>query len=122
MKTSYRFKAMSGDAQAFGCARSRPMRALASGLLLSLSLSLSACAPTTPNFNRHFSEPVRTLNAQQQLRPEAAMANRLRVPEGLDGRSARETLERYHKSFEQSPRQANPFVFGFGGQGGDGTR
>jgi hypothetical protein len=87
-----------------------------------VSLSLSACAPTTPNFNRHFSEPVRTLNAQQLLRPEAAMANRLRVPEGLDGRSARETLERYHKSFEQSPRQANPFVFGFGGQGGDGSR
>lgn len=99
-----------------------PRRTLTLILVVALSSGLCACAPTTPNFNRHFSEPVRTLEFQQQLRPQAAMANRMRVPEGLDGRSARETLERYHKSFEQAPRQANPFVFGFGGQGGDGAR
>jgi hypothetical protein len=75
---------------------------------------LLGCVATTPVFDEVHGQSVRALHAQQTLKPEASMTNRSRVPEGMDGRAARETLERYHRSFQQPQRQGNPFVIGVG--------
>jgi hypothetical protein len=87
---------------------------LAFGLL---GCALSGCASRTPNFDAHFGQTVRTLTAQQTLRPAATEANRDRVPEGLEGRAARETIERYQRSFEAAPAQNQYQNFMVGGSG-----
>lgn len=79
---------------------------------------ISGCAPTTPAFDRHFGETVPALRAQQILDPNAPVANQGRNVEGIDGRSAREAVERYHQSFAEPPVQPNVFTIGVG-SGGD---
>jgi hypothetical protein len=85
--------------------------------VLSAASCVSACAPTTPAFDSAFGSSVRSAVAEQALNPNASVANANKLPEGLDGRAARETMERYQRSFEQAPRQVNPFVIGVGGAG-----
>jgi hypothetical protein len=65
-------------------------------------LGLSACAPTTPTFDREFGNAVRALNAQQLRHPDAPMAHRERLPDGLDGRSASTAVGNYHRSSSSS--------------------
>jgi len=81
---------------------------------LGASVVLCGCVSSTPVFDDVHGQSVRALHAQQILSPEASTKNRSRVPEGMDGRAARENLERYHRSFQQPQRQGNPFVIGVG--------
>ncbi len=82
--------------------------------VLTVMVACVGCAPTTPAFDRYYGESVKTLMAEQVIQPNASVANQNRIPEGLDGRSARETMERYQRSFTQPARPA-PFVLGIGG-------
>lgn len=85
-------------------------------------LALAGCAPTTPVFDRHFGESARVLHAQQTRDPAAPEANRDRPVDGLDGRAAKQAIDRYQKSFGEPPRAANPFLIGVGSgteSGGD---
>lgn len=75
---------------------------------------LAGCVSTTPVYDAAYGQSVRSLQAQQALDSDASTKNRNRVPEGMDGRAARETLDRYHRSFQQPQRQGNPFVIGIG--------
>ena len=77
--------------------------------------TLTACAPTTPVFDRQFGEATRSLTAQQIIDTNAPVANRNRVPEGMDGRAALSTHERYQKSFTDPPPPVNVFTIGIGG-------
>lgn len=74
---------------------------------------LSACAPTTPHWDTNFGNSVRAAVAQQTLNPEASQnPDQVR---GMDGRAAREAVDRYQKSFKQPEPQPNVFTIGVGG-------
>lgn len=89
--------------------------AICSGLAFA---TLTACAPTTPVFDRQFGEATRSLTAQQIVDTNAPVANRNRIPEGMDGRAALSTHERYQKTFTDPPPPANVFTIGIGGGSG----
>jgi hypothetical protein len=89
----------------------RPGLVLKSIALAAICL-LSACAPTTPHFDANFGNTVRTAIAQQTLNPEAS-ANATPVS-GMDGRAAREAVDRYQKSFTQPEPQPSVFTIGVG--------
>jgi hypothetical protein len=78
-------------------------------------LSLSACASTSPSFSKDFGNEARTILAQQTRNPDAATKNKDKIPDGIDGKAARQTLERYQKSFGDPPRNPNSFTIGVGG-------
>lgn len=82
-------------------------------------LLLAACAPTTPTFDRHFGETVPALRAQQVQNPNAPVANQGKSVDGIDGRSASEAINRYHKSFAEPPAPVNPFLIGVGSGASD---
>lgn len=82
-------------------------------LAVSAAGLLSACAPTTPEWDANFGNSVRTAFAQQIINPDASQ-NTDQVT-GMDGRAARETMDRYQKSFKEPAPQPNIFTIGVGG-------
>ncbi len=77
---------------------------------------LSACAPTTPQWDASFGNSVRAAVAAQTLNPEAS-----KNPDpvsGMDGRAARDAIGRYQKSFKEPPPQPSVFTIGVSGGGG----
>lgn len=82
-------------------------------LAVSAAGLLSACAPTTPEWDANFGNSVRTAFAQQIINPDASQ-NTDPVT-GMDGRAARETIDRYQKSFKEPAPQPNIFTIGVGG-------
>ena len=86
-------------------------------------IACAGCAPSTPVFDRHFGESTRIIQAQQVRNPDAPTANRDRSVDGLDGRAAKQALDRYQKSFSDPPRPTNVFTIGVGtGQESGGAR
>lgn len=75
---------------------------------------LAGCASTTPTFDANFSDSVRILRAQQTMNAAAPVANKDRAVVGMDGRAARETIERYERSFIEPQRVPNVFTIGIG--------
>ncbi len=89
--------------------------------LAGLVLAISACAPITPSFDQHFGQSVPALRAQQVANPQAGLENQERTVTGMDGRAAREAVDRYYKSFREPPPPSNTFNIGVGaGQQADG--
>lgn len=86
------------------------------------SLGLTACAATTPHWDARFGEATKTLMAQQTRDPQATDLNEDRLVDGIEGRSARETMDRYYKSFSEPPRPYSVLTIGVGtaGQGAGG--
>ncbi len=70
--------------------------------------ALSACAPTTPTFDQNFGESARVLQAQQVRNPEAPVANRDKLPDGLDGRAAHAGLRAVSEELVHHPAAAQP--------------
>jgi hypothetical protein len=89
----------------------QPGLALKSIMLAAAGL-LSACAPTTPQFDANFGNAVRTAIAQQTLNPDAS--GNADPVSGMDGRAAREAVDRYQKSFSQPEPQPSVFTIGIG--------
>jgi hypothetical protein len=85
-----------------------------SALGLVTAICVAGCVNPTPVFDAHAGQSLTTLRAQQTLNPDAPMANAKRIPEGMDGRAARETLERYQRSFQQPEKQTDGFTIGSG--------
>ena len=73
---------------------------------------LSACAQTSPQFDANFGNTVRAAVAQQTLNPDAS-ANTAPIS-GMDGRAAREAVDRYQKSFTVPELQPSVFTIGVG--------
>lgn len=94
-------------------ARVRVQRLSLKLLAASAACLLSACALTTPEWDANFGNSVRTAFAQQIINPDASQ-NPDPVS-GMDGRAARETMDRYQKSFSAPKPQPNVFTIGVGG-------
>ena len=84
------------------------------GTVGGLAAALAGCAPASPQFDRAFGETVPALRAQQTLNPDAPLANQNKSVDGVDGRAAREAMNRYYKSFAEPPAQTNVFNIGVG--------
>lgn len=86
-------------------------------LLIVAFATLAGCASrSTPEWDAHFGEAVNMAKAQQTINPNASQ-NRDPV-KGIDGRAARESIERYEASFTKPPPPANVFSIGVSGGGG----
>ena len=94
-------------------ARVRIQRLSLKLLAASTACLLSACAQTTPEWDANFGNSVRAAFAQQIINPDASQ-NPDPVS-GMDGRAARETMDRYQKSFSEPKPQPNIFTIGVGG-------
>lgn len=81
-------------------------RLLLSGVVL---LSLTACVPTTPQWDAQFGQSVRLTQQQQIIDPTAggdAPVN------GIDGASGREAIVRYRSSFKEPAPESSSFTIG----------
>ena len=88
------------------------LRMRVSGVAL-LALLLGGCA-TTPRWDERFGETVRGTLATQVANPAAA-ANANPV-NGIDGRAARATHERYERSFKDRSGEASAATSMLGNQ------
>lgn len=78
---------------------------------LVILLALSACAPTTPQWDKRFGDTVRLTQQQQVLDPGAggdAPVN------GIDAATGREAIGRYRSSFREPQPPSNAFTIGVG--------
>jgi hypothetical protein len=100
--------------------RAMPFPQRATWALVVAAATLAGCASTTPTFDANFGEGVRRLMAQQVRHPDATEANRHRDADGIDGRTARETMERYVRGSVEPARTAPSFQLGTGGEQGPG--
>ena len=81
-------------------------RLLLSGAVL---LPLTACVPTTPQWDTQFGQSVRLSQQQQIIDPTAggdAPVN------GIDGASGREAIVRYRSSFKETVPERSAFTIG----------
>jgi hypothetical protein len=80
--------------------------------------ALSGCLSTTPIWDSHFGQSVRTASQAQIIDPDAAIHHP--SASGIDGKAAVAAMSNYNASFQQPPQTANPFVIGIGGGGSSG--
>jgi len=82
--------------------------------------AIGGCAASTPTFDAEFGRTAAALRAQQTRDPTASLANRDKSVDGIEGRAAREAINRYFQSFAEPPPPANVFTIGVGGIDGPG--
>lgn len=90
-----------------------PARRAALFAALGAALTLAGCS-TTPNYDARFGEAVRAAKASMVLYPDAAAQGDEVL--GMDGRAARDAMDRYQDSFHRPPPVTN--VINIGGQNG----
>lgn len=78
-----------------------------------LGMALAGCMTTTPVYDQHAGEAVRSLRAMQVLNPDAS-ANTDTVA-GIDGRAATAAMDRYSSSYRTPPSDPNSYEVGVGG-------
>lgn len=83
---------------------------------MTLALAVMAgCASTSPNVDQHYGEAVTSARVAQALSPQPA--HNPEQPPGMDGRAAKETMDRYLDSFRAPPPTTTVINIG-GGLGG----
>ncbi|CAB3668704.1 hypothetical protein [Trinickia soli] len=81
--------------------------------------ALGGCMTSTPIWDAHFGEAVKTVTQAQVIDPDAAGRNP--STPGIDGKAANSAMGQYQKSFDSPPPTFTPFVIGVGsGNGGGG--
>jgi len=95
---------------------SRLGRPAAAILAAAGAVLLGGCMTSTPNYDQHFAEAVRTARAMQVLNPDGPM-NPDPVS-GIDGRAATFAQDRYGQSFRNPPQDTNAYTVGVGGSSG----
>ncbi|SOE59603.1 hypothetical protein SAMN05446635_1601 [Burkholderia sp. OK233] len=83
--------------------------------LASACVALGGCVQTTPLWDSHFGDAVRTVTQAQIIDPDAATRNP--STNGVDGKAAVAAMANYNASFQQPAPSANAFVIGVGGSG-----
>lgn len=78
--------------------------------LLVLALLGGCAASTTPNYDARFGDAVRQARQRMTVNPNAG-ANPDPIA-GMDGRSVREAVGRYHDSFKSPPAVVNVINIG----------
>ncbi|MFD2752801.1 hypothetical protein [Comamonas terrae] len=78
------------------------------------SVLLAGCGSTTPNYDTHFGEAVRTARLQMTINPDAgkAVGKGVDAPTGMDGRATEASMERYERSFKTPPPAVNVINIG----------
>ena len=84
----------------------RYKRLLLSGAALSV---LTACVPTTPQWDAQFGQSVRLTQQQQIIDPTAGGDEPVN---GIDGASGREAIVRYRSSFKEPVPASSSFTIG----------
>lgn len=84
---------------------------LTAALVLPVMTSITGCT-ATPNLDSRFGYAVNAAKAQQTINPTASL-NTDPVA-GIDGTSAKESIDRYHNTFKEPPPA---FEILFGGSG-----
>ncbi|QET00844.1 MULTISPECIES: hypothetical protein [Cupriavidus] len=92
---------------------SRPIATALTVLGALLTLGLGGCMNTSPVWDAHFGDAVRTVRMMQTLNPNAPY-NPDPVT-GVDGRAATFAMDRYNQSFRNPPTDTNAYVIGVGG-------
>ena len=87
-------------------------RALVLGLFI--AFGISGCESITPNFDANFGKSLVAIRAAQTKNPMASITNKDKSTDGIEGRVARESIQRYHQSFIEPPAPANVFNIGVG--------
>ena len=80
--------------------------------------ALGGCMTSTPIWDAHFGEAVKTVTQAQVIDPDAAMHNP--SAPGIDGKAANSAMGQYQKSFDAPPPTFTPLVIGVGNGGGGG--
>jgi len=76
------------------------------------AIALAGCMHTTPRYDAHFGDAVRTVQAMQTLNPNASM-NTDPVT-GVDGRAATSAMDRYNTLFRAPTADTSAFTVGVG--------
>jgi len=92
--------------------------AVRAALLGALIAGVSGCMTTTPVYDQHFGEAVRTVRAMQTLNPDAS--NNTDPVAGIDGRAATAAMDRYGTQFRTPQSDPNAYVIGVGSSAGVG--
>ncbi len=72
-------------------------------LFMGLTMTtLCACTTSTPYFDSRFGYTVNTAKALQTMNPDASRNSD--PVAGIDGTSAKESIDRYQNSFKEPPR------------------
>ncbi len=80
-----------------------------SGLIF-LATILAACAPSRLQMDYGTSHQLQKFN--QTANPDAG--KKVEAAEGMDGRAAQATKEKYQKSFEEKEQQGQSYIIGIG--------
>jgi hypothetical protein len=78
--------------------------------------SLSGCMSSSPIWDAHVGDAVRTVTQMQIIDPHAG--EHTPSTPGVDGKAAVAAQQQYDKSFQTPPTTFNPFVIGVGSSGG----
>ncbi len=82
------------------------------GLCSGLAIALAGCMTSTPVYDKHFGEAVRTGQAMQTLNPDAA--KNTDTVAGVDGRAATAAMDRYSGQFRNPQADTSAFTVGVG--------
>ena len=87
-------------------------------LLVPACVALSGCMSSTPIWDKHFGEALKSVKEAQIIDPHAA--EHAPSVQGVDGRAAASAMDTYDKSFQQPVPAPNAFVIGVGSGAGGG--
>lgn len=87
-------------------------RALA---IVPLVAALGGCMTSTPIWDAHFGEAVRTAMHAQIIDPDAAQ--HVASSPGIDGKAAASAMKNYDKSYQNPPAAENGYTMGVTGNG-----
>ncbi|AXL53208.1 hypothetical protein DSC91_006520 [Paraburkholderia caffeinilytica] len=85
-------------------------------LIVPACVTLGGCMSSTPIWDAHFGQAVKTVTQAQIIDPHAA--EHAQSAPGVDGKAAASAMDTYDKSFQQPVPQSNAFVIGIGNGGG----
>jgi hypothetical protein len=88
-------------------------------VLVLTSTLLGGCMTSTPIWDAHFGEAVRTTTQAQIIDPDAGERNP--STPGVEAKAAVSAMTAYNKSFEAPTRTGNEFTFGMGSNGSGGS-
>ncbi|MEM5434316.1 hypothetical protein [Paraburkholderia diazotrophica] len=81
-------------------------------LVVSLGGALGGCMSSTPIWDAHMGEALKTVTQAQIIDPHAA--EHAPSAQGVDGKSAASAMANYDKSFKEVVPTPNAFVIGVG--------
>lgn len=81
---------------------------------LAATALLAGCGSTTPHYDARFGDAVRSARTQMTIHPQAGLVSGSGADgaTGMDGRAARQTMQRYEQSYKTPPQAVNVINIG----------